>query len=150
MSANFSSSRRGRGRLAPNASINVTSLLDITMVLLISFMIVAPTLKSGITMDLPEVSDATPVDSKESAVVVSVALGAGAEGVTVLIDDEEVSVDDLRERLQDLHAQKPKMTLMVEGDKSVPWEDMAKVIGAVEASGIPGMSLVTVPPKKTP
>jgi biopolymer transport protein TolR len=56
---------------------------------------------------------------------------------------------DLRDRLRDLHVEQPKLSLMVQGDKSVPWESMAKVIGAVEASGIPGMSLVTIPPKKT-
>ena len=150
MAANFSSSRRSRSRLAPNATINVTSLLDITMVLLISFMIIAPTLKSGIAMDLPEVADATALDTKAEAVVVSVSLGSGEEGVVVRIDDDEVPLADLRDRLRDLHVDQPKLSLMVQGDKSVPWESMAKVIGAVEASGIPGMSLVTIPPKKTP
>jgi len=145
MALNLSSSRRSRSRLSSHATINVTSLLDITMVLLISFMIIAPTLRSGITMDLPEVEDSTAVDTKETSVVVSVSVEKGSGKAVVRVDDETVAIKDLRETLADLHKARPKASLLVQGDKSVPWQDMAEVIGAVQASGMPGMSLLTVP-----
>lgn len=58
---------RSRGRMPQEATINVTSLLDLTMVLLISFMIIAPTLQNGIEVDLPEVEEADALDVRSSA-----------------------------------------------------------------------------------
>jgi biopolymer transport protein TolR len=127
----------------------VTSLLDITMVLLISFMIIAPTLQSGINVDLPEVEDAEAIDTKATSVLLSVALDKENGSARILINEEPVALESLRSRLEKEHRLNPRVSLVVQGDKGVPWQDMAAVIGAVQASGIQGMSLVTIPPPET-
>ena len=146
MAGSFSSSsRRSRGNLTPLASINVTSLLDITMVLLISFMIIAPTLQSGIAVDLPEVEESSALETKDSPLVLSVAKGKDGSGVQLMLNEEGVALDRLRDRLVAERERRREVVLVVKGDKSVPWQEMAQVLGAVQASGIAGMSLVTEP-----
>ncbi len=151
MAVNFTSSgRRSRGNLAPLASINVTSLLDITMVLLISFMIIAPTLQSGIAVDLPEVVESSALDSKDNPLVLSVGKGASGSGIRLMLNDESLEVGELRDRLMAEKSRRREVVLVIKGDKSVPWQEMAQVLGAVQASGIAGMSLVTMPTEAPP
>jgi biopolymer transport protein ExbD len=55
-------------RLALNAEINVVSLIDVILLLLLIFMITAPMMTSGIEMNLPT-GDVRPVDSDKAVMV---------------------------------------------------------------------------------
>ncbi len=148
MATGYTFRRRGaRLQVKPMATINVTSLLDITMVLLIAFMIVAPALNYGLDVRLPEVQ-ASAVPSENNALVISVAVpdGKRGEGARVFLGQERVDTDQLKDRLESLRQTRERLTVIVQGDKDVPWEEMAKVIGAVQQSGVEGVSLLTTPP----
>ena len=54
--------RSRRGRYRPLAEINVTPLVDVMLVLLIIFMVTAPLMTSGVSVDLPKTS-AQPLNS---------------------------------------------------------------------------------------
>ena len=54
--------RRGRDRLALNAEINVVSLIDVMMLLMIIFMITAPMMQGGVDISLPK-AEARPLES---------------------------------------------------------------------------------------
>ena len=62
--------RRGRGRerLALNAEINVVSLIDVMMLLMIIFMITAPMMQGGVDIALPK-AEARPLESKSGLTV---------------------------------------------------------------------------------
>ncbi len=142
-------SRIGRGvsryRGKSIATINVTSLLDITMTLLIAFMIVAPTLNYGIDVQLPEV-EAKAVKTEKDPLVVSVSLTGGKP--SVFLGERKISVDELSRSLAERKATQPDVVVVIQGDKNVSWETMAEVIGAVQRSGVEGVSLLTTPPDK--
>src|SRR3954465_15803395 len=77
-------SRRGRGRdrLVLNADINVVSLIDVMMLLMIIFMITAPMMQGGVDISLPK-AQARPLESNR--------------GLTVTIDAAgSIYVDDAR------------------------------------------------------
>lgn len=131
--------------MAPVATINVTSLLDIAMVLLISFMVVTPAFQNAIEVNLPEV-DSAAISSQERASVVSVTFDKAQNQTRVYFDDQVVSLDSLREMLAGAKAKKPDVGIIVQGDRAVPWNDMAAVLGAIQTSGIERMSLATLPP----
>ena len=59
--------RRSRRRVRPNAEINMTSLIDIMLVLLIVFMIAAPMLTSGVAVDLPQ-AESSPLPGQDGNV----------------------------------------------------------------------------------
>jgi len=60
--------RRRSGRLHLNAEINVVSLIDVMMLLLVIFMITAPLMQGGVDVKLP-VADAKPLENKSSLVI---------------------------------------------------------------------------------
>ena len=60
--------RRRAGRLHVNAEINVVSLIDVMMLLLVIFMITAPLMQGGIDVKLPA-ADARPLENKSSLVI---------------------------------------------------------------------------------
>src|SRR3954470_3107239 len=60
--------RRGREQMHLNAEINVVSLIDVMMLLLVIFMLTAPMMTGGLDMTLPS-ADAKPIESKTGLVV---------------------------------------------------------------------------------
>ena len=63
--------RTGRGRYRPLAEINVTPLVDVMLVLLIIFMVTAPLMTSGVSVDLPK-TNAQPLNSDSEPLTVSI------------------------------------------------------------------------------
>jgi len=62
---NVSSGTGGRGkRRAPMAEINVIPYIDVTLVLLIIFMVTAPMLQTGVDVDLPQ-AEAKMIDPRQ-------------------------------------------------------------------------------------
>ena len=75
--------RRRRGENSPlNAEINVVSLIDVMMLLLVIFMITAPMMQGGIDVKLPQ-GEARPLDPKSGLVV-------------TVLPNGQVAVDDNR------------------------------------------------------
>ena len=66
-----STRRTGRGRYRPLAEINVTPLVDVMLVLLIIFMVTAPLMTSGVSVDLPK-TNAQPINSDSEPLTVSI------------------------------------------------------------------------------
>src|ERR1035441_6594007 len=61
--------RRPRGELTPlNAEINVVSLIDVMMLLMVIFMITAPIMQGGVDVKLPK-AEAMPLESKSGLVI---------------------------------------------------------------------------------
>ena len=59
-----------RGRYRPLSEINVTPLVDVMLVLLIIFMVTAPLMTSGVSVDLPK-TDAKPLNTDSQPLTVS-------------------------------------------------------------------------------
>jgi biopolymer transport protein TolR len=85
---------RGRGRYRPLAEINVTPLVDVMLVLLIIFMVTAPLMTSGVSVDLPK-TNAQPLNSDSEPLTVSI----NAAG-SIFLQDQEVDLADLVTKLR--------------------------------------------------
>src|SRR5919106_6464438 len=85
--------RSRRGRRAPMAEINVTPFVDVMLVLLIVFMVTAPLLTVGVTVDLPETAR-SPLPGQDEPLTVSVARNG-----TVYLQDSEIDLPELGPRL---------------------------------------------------
>lgn len=142
------SARRGRRR-APMSEINVTPLVDVMLVLLIIFMVTAPMLTAGVSVDLPD-SKASPLPGQDEPLSVSV-----KKDGTIYIQETEVALEDLGAKLVAIAgAAKAKETrIFVRGDKDIDYGTMMQVVGEVNASGFEKVALVTegrqdIPEKK--
>ena len=124
-----------KSRYSSVADINVTSLVDVTMVLLIIFMLTAPFIQAGIKVKLPKAKST--VIKETEAVVISVT--ADAE---VFINNEKVEDDQLGPALETLRvAGEERVYVRADGD--VPYRVVMSVIGEVKAAGIDDVGMIT-------
>ena len=129
---------RARARTPLNAEINIVSLIDVMMLLMIIFMITAPLLTGGVDVKLPKANvRATQVDNP-------IMLSVTRDGVIVL-DDERVSRAELRGALTALAARASGRTIFLKGDEGAAYGDIVQVLAMLREVGLQNVSLVAEP-----
>jgi len=118
--------------------INVTPFVDVMLVLLIVFMISAPLLQSGITVDLPE-GDKN-MDQTEEALIVTI----DSSGKHYL-NDQYLQKEIVVEKIQAAVLVRKDQTVYVRGDKTIPYGVVMDLIRQINEAGIEQVSLITVP-----
>lgn len=119
--------------------INVTPLVDVMLVLLVVFIVTAPLLTNAVHVNLPKTAETAPPEEKE-AVYVSV----DAKG-KVFIDKTEIALASFERELLSRKAADPEIALNLNADDGVQYGVVAKVMSAIERSGISKLSVLTVP-----
>jgi len=135
-------SRRTKRR-KPIAEINVVPYIDVTLVLLIIFMITAPLVQTGVDVDLPQ-ADTSPVEQdSEPPVIVSV----DKHGLYYIDigeqDDEPVTAEILLYRVAAVLRNKPKTQVYIRGDHTVAYGKVVTVMAALKNAGVPSVGLMT-------
>ena len=125
------------------SQINVTPLVDVMLVLLVIFMVTAPIIQQGVSVDLPK-TRAAGLNSQEDPLVV----GLTKDG-TVYLNDNQIAVADLRGKLTAIGRERPDRAVLLRADRSVPYGDVVGIIAAIKESGINKLGMVTEPPPVT-
>jgi biopolymer transport protein ExbD len=125
-------------RGAVRSEINVTPLVDVCLVLLIIFMVVAPILHAGVKVDLPKTVNGRSLPGESNQLTVSVAADGG-----VYVRSTRVSTADLPDLLVQIHAAEPDRDVIVRGDRHLQYETMCEVLTAVSRAGFVHVGLVT-------
>lgn len=134
--------RRHRRDLAPIAQINLTSLLDVTFVLLIAFIIVAPTLKYGYELDLPTIREGAPALEQNQTQLFIITIPAPTNGeFRCFLNGDPVSLEDLESRLRLQRSQGRNPAVEIQADRALPYEDFVKVVAALRRAGIEAVAL---------
>lgn len=132
--------RRGRHRAELNAEINVVSLIDVMMLLLVIFMITAPMMQGGVEVKLPT-GEPRPLDQK-SGVVVTI-----TENGTVFLDNTRLSFAEFRATFKTLAGERGKAGVYVRADAGVTAQRLVDVIEVVKNAGIDNVGIVTQSPE---
>jgi biopolymer transport protein TolR len=129
--------------------INVVPYIDVMLVLLIIFMITAPLLTQGISVDLPDVG-AEPLDpellSENEPLVLSVDrdglfyLNVGSLNVEEPIDEETVLA-----RTTAVLRQAPMTPVLVKSDEAVPFGRFARAMVLLQQAGADNIGIITDP-----
>ena len=123
-----------RTRYVPLAEINITNLVDVTMVLLIIFMLTAPFLQAGVKLRLPK-AEAKQIEEQQG-VTVSI-----DEDGKIFIDEKAVRWDDFTAEFRAaIEATAPRVFLRV--DKDVRYEAVLRVIARIKMLGIEDLGLI--------
>jgi biopolymer transport protein TolR len=117
------------------SEINITSLVDVMMVLLIIFMLTAPFIQAGIKVRLPK-AKSTVIKEREG-----VMLAVTREG-DVYLNNEKVRPEKLAEALRNLKVAGEER-VFVRADKEVAYGIVMQVIGNVKAVGIDEVGMIT-------
>ncbi len=131
--------RGGRMRAKPMAEINVTPLVDVMLVLLIVFMVAAPLLTVGISVDLPE-TEAAPIPDQGEPLTVTIT-GEGK----IFIQETEVEIDDLVPRLEAIATAGYDQRIYIRGDQARTYGEVMQVMGRINSAGFRRIGLVSDP-----
>lgn len=123
-------------KIAPD--INVTSLVDVMMVLLIIFMISAPFMRAGVKVDLPKAG--ARAAQPQRAIIIAVDRMS-----QLAVNEEKVTMENLAARVTQLHKSSPELPILLEGDAGVAYGQVIKVMDAVRRAGIENVGLVLEP-----
>ena len=129
-------------RYGAMADINMTPFIDVMLVLLIIFMVAAPLLTNGVTVDLPKAAaGALNVDQKP------VSLAIDDQGKIFLMD-QPVGDADVIDRLKSLATDGPDTRIYLRAAKTVSYGRVAEIMGEVTSAGYKKVALVTEPKDK--
>lgn len=141
--------KRHHRNLPVIASINLTSLLDVTFMLLIAFMVIAPLLKYGLRLELPEVKTAQRLEQKTTFTITIQKRMEEEEFERIYLNDRRVTLDELTEVLHANYERERDVDVVVEADKNVSYGAFAQVIAAVQDAGVENIGMVVQPASKT-
>ncbi len=136
--AAFLPSRPGdrRGRYRPLAEINVTPLVDVMLVLLIIFMVTAPLLTSGVTVDLPK-ANAAPLN--QDATPITLSINAAGQ---IYLADTQIPLDELVPKLRAISHNNPDRRIFVRGDRRLPYGRIMQVMALITDGGFTKVALL--------
>jgi biopolymer transport protein TolR len=121
------------------SSINVTPLVDVMLVLLIIFMVTAPMMMQGMDVSLPEAT-AEPLETEKEHLIITVNTKN-----EVFINDFQVTVDGLGEKLQQILEGRSDREVFLKADKDISWGTVAQVMAEIKNSGVEKLGMVTEP-----
>lgn len=116
--------------------INVTPLIDVLLVLLIIFMVIAPLKPAKFETKIPEKPKEEQANAEAPAdlLVVEVKSGSGL-AQTVELNSKPMQLPELYTTLKDLLEQRPDKTVFIKAPKDKPYGDIVAVIDAVKGAG---------------
>lgn len=138
--------RRGRGARSVGGfnEINVTPMVDVMLVLLVIFMIAAPMMTTGVSVNLPK-TKASSLPGNDEPISVTIKRDG-----TVYIQNTETQVDKLGTKLQAILGEKKETRIFVRGDTAIDYGQVMRVIGAITQAGYSKVALLTDTSEEAP
>ncbi len=129
----------GSGGGGLNAEPNVTPMIDVLMVLLIIFMVIVPSSRKALDVQLPDPNPAPTTSTPTSQIVLEVLPGG-----QFTVNKQPVAAAALPQRLKEIYAPRPDKIIFVKGDPRVKYQDVIQAMDVARGSGV---KVIGVPPK---
>ena len=117
--------------------MNVTPLVDVVLVLLIIFMVVAPRLDQDVPIDLPGMHNPDPDTKSFDPVKITIATKG-----EYYYEETPLDLDGLTQQLTALHTADPTRRLLLRADAKVGYGAVRELLARCQEIGFPGMSLL--------
>jgi biopolymer transport protein TolR len=128
--------RRRRRPFELNADVNVVSLIDVMLLLLVIFMITAPMMQGGVDINLPQ-AQARPLESKSG---LTITVNRAGE---IRIDEQKpLTLNEFRVAFK-LYANRTKGGVYLRADRDVPYGTVAQLMAIMRAANVNEIGLVT-------
>ena len=118
------------------SDINMTPLMDLTFILLITFIITFPLIEKGIAINLPKGSAADMMDPQTMSISLN-------EQRKLFLDNRPVSRDELVSAMMEVSVSDPDTTIYVRADRTLPYGEVVDIMRILHDANITRMALVT-------
>lgn len=130
--------RRTRGE-KPKAQVDMTSLIDLTFLLLVTFIVTLPALEQGVSIMLPQAkTDQLPTKDNKANTVTIDALNR------VFLNNKPITLEELESTLMAMSREDPDLPVLVRGDERLEYGQVMNVVKILHKCKIRKMALVTV------
>jgi biopolymer transport protein TolR len=119
------------------AAINITPLVDVVLVLLIIFMVMAPQMRKGPDVKLPNTAKPSGQGDERGRILVSIDAGGA-----LWIDDRQVSGEQFGEALRAAVGNEPNPKIVIRGDAKLNFREVRQAMAAIEQTGFRGVGLI--------
>jgi biopolymer transport protein TolR len=134
-----SDSGSSRRRAPVKPEINITPLVDVVLVLLIIFMVVAPQMEAGASVVLPSISN----PDKGNGALEPTTVTLTKDG-RFFFEKEELTEESLVAKLKALHEAKPETRVVLKADTSLAYGKVRAMFKRCQELGFPGASLQVI------
>jgi biopolymer transport protein ExbD/biopolymer transport protein TolR len=127
-----------------NSDINVTPMIDILLVLLITFMAITPVSPKGLNALVPQPpkhADTTQSDNDTIVVQITGRPGGGVPGYK--INDTDFSKEALEPKLLEIFSTRAQKVMFIKGDAALDFANVAEVIDMGHQAGVDNIGLIT-------
>ena len=126
------------------ADINVTPLVDITLVLLIIMMVAAPIIANNpsIKVELPKAANAD--ETQKTTLSLTLAKkAAGQPGFDLYLNGEKMDEQKARVVITRLATQNKDIQAVIAGDKGIAYGDVMHIVDLVKSLGVTKFAMAT-------
>jgi biopolymer transport protein TolR len=121
-----------------NGEINVVSLIDVMMLLMVIFMITAPIMQGGVDVALPR-AQARPLEPKQGLVVTINRRGQ------IFVDQTRLTYAEFRASFRALASSRGRDGVYLRADQGVPYGTVVRVLAVMRTAGVGDVGLVAEP-----
>ena len=121
------------------SEINVTPFVDVMLVLLIIFMVTAPMMMQGVDVELPQTTSES-LETDQKPLILSI-----DKHGQIFISDQQMGIEQLGEKLTHILKNRKDRSLVLRGDKNIPYGTVMRVMAAAKQAGVEGIGMVTDP-----
>lgn len=122
---------------SPMSEINVTPLVDVMLVLLIIFMITAPLLTTGITVDLPS-TDSRTLPGQDEPITITMTVDG-----ELYIGENAIIKNALLVTLNAISGIEKESRIFVKADEKLPYGDVMQIMSLITNAGYTKVALLT-------
>jgi biopolymer transport protein ExbD len=122
------------------AGINITPLVDVVLVLLIIFMVMAPQMRNGPEVKLPDTTTPTEQGDERGRILVSID-DTGA----LWVNNTQVAPAQLGDSLRAAVGNEPDPRVVIRGDAGLHFREVRQAMVAIEEAGFRGVGLIANP-----
>ena len=120
------------------SEINVTPLVDVMLVLLVIFMVTAPMMFNGISLQLPKTNQNKNISASKDLIILSV-----KENKEIFIGKNKIKRDEIVPILKKLISSSGNKAVFLRADKNLKYGHVARLMSLLKSEGIKKISLIT-------
>lgn len=123
------------------SEINITPFVDVMLVLLIIFMVTAPLLQQGLSVNLPEAQASAIKRTKQDVILTLQKSG----GIFIGDDKTTIPIEEVEGRLYAMYQSKEEKDLFIKADTDLSYGTVVKVMAIAKKAGVDRIGMITQP-----